>query len=82
MKANFNKQTDEGKFEKLAPTLAAEKDVQGCWGVLNVAQVAQQNGEADGCWSLDYLKEAFSGTIGGLSPTMYPELRAIWEAAS
>jgi len=50
--------------------------------VLNVAQVAQQNGEADGCWTLDYLKEAFSGTIGGLSPAMYPELKAIWEAAS
>lgn len=81
MNANYNKQTDARLFERLAPALALEPAVIESWGVLNVAQVAQQNGETDGCWSLDYLTEAFCGTIGGLDPEMHAELKAIWDAA-
>ena len=83
MKADFLSQNDAAKFETLAPTLAHCEGVIGCWGVLNVAQCAQENGEADGCWGMDYLQEAFSGQTGisYMGDTIHAELSAIWMAA-
>lgn len=81
--ANFNHQQDAKKFELAAPVLASEQAVKESWGVLNVAQVSQQNGEADGCWSMEYLMSSFCGTIGcDPDREMEAEIKAIWEAAS
>ena len=83
MKADFFVHDDKDKFETLAPTLAKNDGVIGCWGVLNVAQVAQENGLADGAWSLDYLCEAFRGTTGisYMGDVIHAELDAIWKFA-
>ena len=60
----FNIQRDNARFESLAPYLSAHPQVRDSWGVLNVAQCAEQDGERDGCWSVDYLCCYFGGHIG------------------
>ena len=83
MKADFLSQKDASKFEALAPTLSKNDGVINCWGVLNVAQCSQENGEADGCWGMDYLQESFSGQTGisYMGDIIHAELLAIWNAA-
>ena len=83
-KANFNIQKDEQKFELLAPYLASDKNVIAGWGVLNIAQCAQQDGERENppCWSVDYLQCYFGGTIADDgSRELEQACQAIWDAA-
>ena len=82
--ANFNIQKDEQKFELLTPYLASDKNVIAGWGVLNIAQCAQQEGENEKppCWSVDYLQCYFGGTIADDgSRELEQACQAIWDAA-
>ena len=83
--ANFNIQKDEQKFEKLAPYLASDKNVIAGWGVLNIAQCAQQDGERENppCWTVGYLEQYFAGCIGDTgSRELEQACKAIWDAAT
>jgi hypothetical protein len=80
MKANFDSRFDPETFQSIAPNIAAEQTIVEVWGVLNLAQCAQQNGEAENCWGIDYLTESFAGRIGGYSTdNFHDEIKAIWE---
>ena len=82
--ANFNIQKDEQKFELLAPYLASDKNVIAGWGVLNIAQCAQQDGERENppCWTVGYLEQYFAGCIGDTgSRELEESCKAIWDAA-
>jgi hypothetical protein len=82
--ANFTFQKDEQKFELLAPYLASQKEVIAGWGVLNIAQCAQQDGlrENPPCWTVGYLEQYFAGCIGDTgSRELEQSCKAIWEAA-
>ncbi len=73
---------DESAFDSIAPTLSANPFVKNAWGVLNLAQCSQANGEENGTWNEDFLADTFGAYIGRLTSEMHKEISALWNKAA